>query len=117
MAIIPLIAPNDAGQITMTAASGGGDEYANDQRTILLIQNAAASARAITITAQRTSVTVPAFGVLTIANIVVAMTGIGLAVMQASPGGYNNNTNGRADVTINTAASVSYAAIRLANVG
>ena len=120
MAEIPIQNPNGTvalGEVVLTPASAGGDEFPNNARTLLIAEISTPAVKVFTLFAQRDKVFVPAFGTLDIDDIVVTTSAAGAIVaLQCSPGGYNNNTNGRASVGVDNDANVSYACIRLANV-
>ncbi len=115
MALLTTQFPNVQGVLTNDAASAGGDTYANNARTLLLA-NCSDQPRTITITAQRTKVTVPAFGPLDVEDLVITTSTLGWMAIQASPGAYNDGTTGEVTVTADDETSVGYAVVRLANV-
>ena len=103
-------------QLVWANATAGGDEYVNDERTVLLLNNTSGAARTYTLAAQRTSVTVAAFGTLAIANISVVLSGDGLAAIQGPPAAYNNDSTGRASITYSSNSGVAVVPVRLNNV-
>lgn len=103
-------------ELTWASANAGGDEYVNDERTVLLLSNTSSAARTYTLTAQRTSVSVAAFGTLTIANIAVAVSGDGIVAIQGPPAAYNNDSTGRASISYSSATGVAVVPVRLNNV-
>lgn len=93
------------------AATAGGDEYVNDEHTVLYVNNASAGSVTVTITAQKTEVRKPGYGTLAIANIAVAVPAGGRRLVKAPPAAYND-ADGRAQVTYSAATSVTVAALR-----
>lgn len=109
-----LAAQSVNGEITLSSISAAST-YANDERTLLLVK-VSASGRVVTVSTNRTAVTVAAFGTLTVSNIAVTSTGSNYIAIQAPPASYNNTTNGKASFTMNTYTSTTAAAIRLNNI-
>ena len=98
-------------EATYAAAAGGGDEFPNNDRTFLQAVNGATDCN-ITITAQKTAVSVPGFGTITLANIAVLCTANEERMISAPPAIYNDG-NGKAQVTYDDVTNVTVAAIQL----
>lgn len=100
------------------AAASGGDEYANDGRTFLVVKNTGVASRTVTITAQRTTVVAKGYGELTVSDITAVIDVTGNqdeAWILAPPTGYNDS-NGRAQVTYSDEADLKVCAFRLADI-
>ncbi len=105
----------EAGGITFAAAASGGDVFANDGKTLLLVLNVHASlARTTTVTAQDTTATVPGFGACTKADAVQSVETATLDVLGPFPITAFNNASAQAVVTYSDSAdSLTVAALRV----
>ncbi len=105
----------EAGGVSFTAAASGGDVFANDGKTILLILNVnAGSPRTITVTAQDTTAYAPGFGAVTKADATEAVEAATLDSMGPFPTTAFNNASGQAVVTYSdSAADLTVAAVRV----
>lgn len=98
----------------VAAASAGGDTAPNDGRTFLLVENGGASSITVTVTAQKTSLSVPGLGNVTKANVAQAIAAGDEALLGPFAPAVFNDINGNIDITYSGVTSVSVAAIRLA---
>lgn len=103
---------------SFVSAAAGGDAFVNDntERTVLHVKNSNGATRDVTITAQRTSVSVPGAGTVTVPNIVVTIPATtGDVEIGPFPEAYND-VNGKVQVTYSAVAGLTVAAKKLARV-
>lgn len=100
------------------AASGGGDEFADDgeQRTFLHVKNGGGGSVTVTVTAQTTTRSVPGMGTMTKANASVSVPAGGERFIGPFPAGAFKNSAGRVAVGYSGVTSVTVAAIRVPQV-
>lgn len=104
------------------AASSGGDEYPNDDRTILVVQNGTTAAVTVTATAQQTVTTPSGYGELANADITLAVAaastpGVPTYGVLNVPQGAFNNSSGRVEVGYSDHTSIRVAALRFPPTG
>jgi len=97
---------------TFSAASAGGDSYANDDRTFLVVKNGGAGSITVTITAQRTSFQLEKFGNVTFSNMQITV-GAGSEAWIKAPVAPYSDASGKAQVSYSGTSSVTVAAIRM----
>ncbi|MEM7232556.1 MAG: hypothetical protein AAF517_10295 [Planctomycetota bacterium] len=112
MATQPLQQPNSV--LSFAAASAGGDEYPNDDRTGLLVMVASGASgnRTVTLQVQRPSVSPPGYGALTVESKVVTLAAGEMTELQGLVAPFNDAT-GKAMVTYDNHADVLIAPVRL----
>ncbi len=103
----------EGGGISNTGAAGGGDVFANDGRTILLIDNQSGGALTVTVTAQETSTTKPGYGSVTKADVVQSVEANSVDIMGPFPKTAFNNSSGQVAVTYSGVGSLGVAAIKI----
>lgn len=102
---------------TSTAAAAGGDVFANDGRTYIIIKNASASTRTATFDAVA-SLDKPGFGTVPIADTAITVPGSGtnggLVMIGPFPPDRFNNASGQVSVTYSdSAADLTVGVIRM----
>lgn len=113
MAILTIaVVDEDGVDPGFVAANGGGDEFANDGATLLLVNNQDASAKTVTITAQTTTDVDAQLGKLTKSNRIVNVPAGEIRVIGPLPSKAFNDVNGRAQVSYSAVTSVTVAAVR-----
>lgn len=95
----------------MVDANEEGNDYPNDERTFLIVENGSASDVTVTIEAQRDQVGVTSFGQLSLDDIEKIVGAGKWAILAAPPGGYND-AQGRARVTYSSHDDVKVVAVR-----
>lgn len=95
----------------LVAAASGGDQVANDDNTLIIVKNGGGSSVTVTVTAQKSEVTVPGFGTFTVSDIslVVAAGDIGLIT---APKAAYNNADGKVAIGYSGVTSVTVGAVR-----
>lgn len=104
-------------QYTYASAASGGDTFANDGRTFLLVKNANASTRTVTADAVA-SLDKPGFGTVPISDSVLTVPGSGtnggLTMWGPFPPERFNNSSGAVALTYSdSAADLTIAAVRM----
>lgn len=103
--------------LAVAASSGAGDEFPNDDRTILVIQNSSTAVVTVTAAAVRDTANPVGYGELSNPDIAVAVAAGSTALpsygIVNAPAGAFNNASGRVDVTYSAYAGVRVAALRL----
>ncbi len=84
--------------LVLESAATGGDEFPNDEDTVLIVENTFAGARTITIPKQRSKAQPRGFPSLDVDDIAIVFAAAGIAVIRAAPAAYNKST-GKADIT------------------
>lgn len=105
-------ASEDGGQ-TFAAASGGGDAFANDGKTYLLVDNGDAGAHTVTITAQKTTTNKDGFGEVSKANAGGSVAAGECGLFGPFPKDAFNTSAGQCVVTYDGVTNVTVAAIRM----
>lgn len=113
MATLTVQAAAESGGISFTAASGGGDVFANGSRVLLVIANGDVSAKTVTVTAQSTSATKEGYGTVTKANAVQSVEAGTTDIMGPFPASAFNNSSGQCAVTYSDVTSVTVAVISI----
>lgn len=103
--------PRTGLEATYAAATSGGDEFPNDERTFFHIKNADAGDHTVTFTAQKTAVQMGGHGSVPIADIAVIVTAAEERMIAVPPASFNDG-NGRVQATYDAVTSVTVAAIR-----
>lgn len=112
MATITIQTYSEAGiDPTYTAAAGGGDQFANTGKEIILIKNADATSKTVTITAQTTSGTSP-LGAVTKSDASIAVAAGSTAIIGPFPKPAFNDSNNFAQITYSAVTSLSIAVMR-----
>jgi hypothetical protein len=94
---------NNGAILTTTAADAGlSDEYPNDGRTVLVVENSSGAARTVTVT----SVPEARFG--RTGNLTIAFTGSGIAFVGPLAPEAFNASDGNVDISVDNATSVAY---------
>lgn len=101
--------------ISLSAAAGGGDQFANpsDARTYLHVNNGGGGSITVTITAQVASAQVPGKGLMTKANGGGSVANGAAKVFGPFPAEMFNDANGNVQVTYSGVTSVTVGAFRL----
>lgn len=101
--------------LSTTSAASGGDEFTNsdDERTFLYVDNQDASAKQVTVTAQKSSTTRPGYGSVTKSDAVVSVPAGEQRYIGPFPGTAFNDANGKVQVTYDAVTSVSVAAVKV----
>lgn len=104
-------------QYTYAAVASGGDTFANDGNTVLLVKNANAATRTVTADAVA-SLDKPGFGTVPIADSVLTVPGSGtnggLAMWGPFPPDRFNNSNGAVSLTYSdSGADLTIAVVRV----
>ncbi len=96
------------------AAASGGDSARNDNGDVFLhVKNGDASSHTVTVTAQRTSATVPGMGTTTKSNVAVAVpAGAERMIGPFAPLAFNDSSNDVA-ITYDDVTSVTIAALKM----
>lgn len=102
----------NSGILSYAAAAAGGDEYPNDDDTTLVVKNTSGGAKVVTVAKTRDTVQHRGYPETLLSDIVINFSGDGEAHINAAPAAYNNATNGRASVTVDSATGVSFSVIR-----
>jgi len=113
MATLTVQSAAEGGGITFAAASGGGDVFPNDGKTLFIIHNEDASAATVTATAQNTATTKTGFGPVTKADAVQSVEATSVDVMGPFPITAFNNGSGQVAITYSSVTSMSVAAVRV----
>lgn len=105
---VQTIDPNGGlAQINFSAAAAGGDEYANDGETVLLIKNDDASGHTATFADQKT------YRGYTVEDPTVTVANGDIGAGPALDPSIFNDSNGRVQVTYDGVTSLSVAAVRI----
>ena len=104
-------------QYTYAAVASGGDVFANDGKTFLLVKNASGSTRTVTADAVA-SLDKPGFGTVPIADSVLTVPGSGtnggLTMWGPFPPDRFNDSNGRVSLTYSdSGADLTIAVVRI----
>lgn len=100
-------------EASYASAASGGDQVANDGRTVLHVKNAGGAARTVTVTAQDSSESVPGFGTMTRADIAVAVPDAGDRFIGPLPLEAFNDAAGNIQISYSAVTGVTIAALRL----
>lgn len=99
---------------TLGAASGGGDAILNLAGDVFLyVKNADATAKQITVTAQKTSKDVESYGSMTKANAVVSVPAGEIRLIGPFPRAAFNDAANKVQITYDAVTSLTVAAIQL----
>lgn len=100
---------------TLVSAAAGGDDFFNgdDQRTYLVVANGGGASINVTLDAVPTSVNVPGFGGVPLADSVVAVANGTTRIIGPFPPQRFNNAAGRVAVTYSAVTSVTVGVFRL----
>jgi len=110
---------NDGTDMTAsgTAAASGGDEFVNDGRTILRITSVASGTPTVTITAQKTSITLPGVGTFAPANKAVTLAAGNVTKQYHEIGPFPpaifNDGDGRCQVTYSSETDLTVEPVRV----
>jgi hypothetical protein len=96
---------------SLAAADVGGDTFANDGKTFILVENGATDVN-ITFAATPSSVEKPGFGTLAIENHVVTVPASTQKIIGTFPKSVFNNSSGKVSMTYDDESNVSIAAIK-----
>ena len=113
MATLTIREPDKDGGLTLSAAAGAGDEFANDGRTLLVVRNGGGSSVTVSVTAQVTSADDSTYGKVAISDGGGAIAAGGVDVFGPFSTRAFNDSNQRAQVTYSGVTSVEVAAVRL----
>ncbi|MDH3636854.1 MAG: hypothetical protein OES09_00115 [Gammaproteobacteria bacterium] len=114
MATLTVVTAIETGvDLTYGACAAGGDEFANDGDTILLVKNASGGDVDVTITAQTTTGTLPGMGSVTKANAVWTVNAAEDSVLGPFSTTAFNNANGRVEVGWESTTSVTCVAVQV----
>lgn len=98
--------------LTMSAASAGGDEFSNDGRKFLVIYNGDASSTDVTITAQNTSFEDERYGNSVKEDQTLTVSAGNTAIMGPFPTKAFNDSNNNAQVTYTSVTSLEVAVVK-----
>tara|TARA_R100000781_G_scaffold26759_2_gene19846 strand:- start:4037 stop:4393 length:357 start_codon:yes stop_codon:yes gene_type:complete len=100
---------------TLTAVSGGGDQWLNSGSEFVAIKNASGSDLTVTFTAQTTSFDSPTYGPATKSNATITLaSGITGYIGPFETGAFND-ASGYCQITYSASTSVSIAILTLQN--
>lgn len=101
---------------TLTAAGAGGDSFVNDssERTFFAVTNGGGGSINVTIAKQGSSVPVPGYGALPLADEVIAVGAGVTRIIGPFPAAKFNDANGRVNVSYSGVSSVTVNPFRLA---
>lgn len=97
--------------LTLSTAAGGGDQFTNTGKELLVILNGDASSKTVTVTAQQTSATVSSLGLMAKEDQSVVVAAGGIGVIGPFPTQSFNDANNYAQVTYSAVTSVEVAVI------
>lgn len=97
--------------LTMSGASAGGDQFANNGNRYLIISNGDTSGKDVTITAQNTSYEFGRSGKVVKQDQSLTVTAGGVGVMGPFPEDAFNDGDGNVQITYSAATSVEVAVI------
>ena len=112
MATLTVQAAAETGGHTFSSAASGGDVFANDGRTLLVVNNASGGSLTVTVAAQNTSPTIDGYGPLTKGDGGGAVAAGATGVFGPFPTVPFNNASGQAVVTYSGVTSLTVAAIK-----
>lgn len=98
---------------TYAAATAGGDQMINDDRTMLHVKNGGAGAVQVTITKVRQVVRKEGYGDIALSDIVVSVPAGAERMISAPPAAYADS-NGLANISYDQVTSVTVAALKRA---
>lgn len=109
MATLTLQATDEDGinPLTETAAAAGGDQFINDGRQIIVVQNGDASAKTVTVAGQATDVRVPHYGKLDQTDTVAVVAAGATAILGPFPKQGFNDASGYVQITYSAVTSVT----------
>lgn len=96
----------------VAATDAPGDEFVNDDRTFLVVKNGDASPHTVTIAVQRANFSLPNFGTVVFAALVVVVGATEERWIKIPKGPYNDG-NGKAQITYDAITTVTVAAIKM----
>lgn len=111
MAVLTVQTTSEAGGKTFAAAAGGGDSFANQGKTLLIIHNKSGSPIIVTATAQSTATTKADYGPVTKADAVQSVEATSVDIMGPFPVGAFNDSSARVVVTYDGVTTLFVAAI------
>lgn len=97
--------------LTMSGASAGGDQFANNGNRYLIISNGDASSKDVTVTAQNTSYEFGVSGKVTKEDQVLSVTAGSVGIMGPFPKSAFNDSSGNVQITYSDVTSVEVAVI------
>lgn len=99
--------------VTLASAAGGGDTFANDGNTFLIVTNGSGSSINVTVTVVNGTFTNKQNGILTKSDLVVAVGAGATKYIGPFPTGVYCSTSGTTAVAYSSATSVTVGAIKL----
>ena len=99
--------------VTLASAAGGGDTFANDGNTFVIVTNGSGSSINVTFTVVNGTFTSKQTGILTKSDNVVAVGAGATRYIGPFPTGVYNSTSGTVAVSYSSATSVTVGAIKL----
>lgn len=99
---------------TMSAAAGGGDQFTNTGKEVLVIKNNDATSKTITITAQTTTGLAADLGIVEKANRTLAVPASGVGIIGPFPKAAFNDSSNFVQITYSAVTSVTVAVINKA---
>lgn len=102
---------NGVNPLVQSAATGGGDVFANTGSQLLLAENSDAASKTVTIAGQASNVDVPGYGKLDQADVVTAVAAGKVAVIGPFPQRGFNNSSGQVAITYSAVTSLTVAVI------
>jgi hypothetical protein len=114
MATLTVQTFDEAGQdLTLSAAAGGGDEFANTGKELLVIHNGDASSKTVTITAQTTSFEDQEMGNAVKSNQqVIVSANNGVAIIGPFSRRAFNDSGGKVQITYSAVTSLEVAVVK-----
>lgn len=103
----------DGLEATYSAADSDGDTATNRGFLVLHVKNGDASSHTVTVTAQRTSVSVSGYGPADLDDVVVAIPAGGERFIGPLPVKTYNNANQKVEISYDAVTSVTIAAIKM----
>lgn len=114
MAALAIQVPTESGlSLTLSTASGGGDVFSNTGNEMLVIRNADATSKTVTVNTQVTSFDSNRFGKSVKENQVITVAAGATAVMGTFARNSFNNASGQVEVTYSAVTSLTVAVIRV----
>lgn len=98
--------------LTLTAAAGGGDQFANQGQQILIISNGDASSKTVTVTAQNTSFESSTYGNSVKQDQALAVAAGSVGIMGPFPVASFNDSSGNAQITYSAVTSLEIAVVK-----
>lgn len=113
MATIAVQTYNESGtDLTMSSAAGGGDQFVNTGKEVIIIYNGDASGKTVTVTAQTTSFTDSKYGSSVKEDQDVTVSAGGVAIMGPFPRQAFNDGSGYVQITYSAVTSLEVAVAR-----